>query len=143
MYQLARHRNAISRVIPERVIARAPSAELAPDQEDQDSLPPYTVLDPILEAFVEDDRTLDEIVAMGYDEAEVRRVMSLVLVSWRNTLALSWSGMSSSIPSANTTCFHFSARLMWHIFQMGRLLVFLRFQGSLKCLAEDYRCRNA
>ena len=60
------------------MIDKPPSAELRPDQLDEESLMPYARLDPILEAFVEDDRTLDEIVAMGYDEAEVRRVMSLV-----------------------------------------------------------------
>jgi NAD+ synthase (glutamine-hydrolysing) len=60
------------------VIEKAPSAELRPDQLDSDSLPPYAVLDPILEAYVEEDRTLDEIIAMGFDEGVVRRVAALV-----------------------------------------------------------------
>ncbi|MEE3289078.1 MAG: NAD+ synthase, partial [Pseudomonadota bacterium] len=78
VYQLARHRNAISRVIPERVIARAPSAELAPDQEDQDSLPPYPVLDPILEAYIERDRSPLDIIASGFDAEVVHRVVAMV-----------------------------------------------------------------
>jgi NAD+ synthase (glutamine-hydrolysing) len=65
-------------IIPQSVIEKPPSAELRPDQLDSDSLPPYEVLDPILEAYVEEDRTLEEIVAMGYDEAVVRRVAGLV-----------------------------------------------------------------
>ena len=65
-------------VIPRSVIEKPPSAELKPGQVDQDSLPPYEVLDPILEAYVEDDRTLDEIVAMGFDAPLVRRVMGMV-----------------------------------------------------------------
>jgi NAD+ synthase (glutamine-hydrolysing) len=65
-------------VIPQSVIDKPPSAELRPDQLDSDSLPPYEVLDPILEAYVEDDRTLDEIVAMGFDRATVDRVAALV-----------------------------------------------------------------
>ena len=65
-------------VIPENVLTKPPSAELRPDQFDQDSLPPYEVLDPILEAYVEDDRTFDEIVAMGFEAETVRRVMGMV-----------------------------------------------------------------
>ena len=80
VYELSRHVNerAGRDLIPISVIEKPPSAELRPDQFDEESLMPYERLDPILEAFVEDDRTLDEIVAMGYDEGEVRRVMSLV-----------------------------------------------------------------
>jgi len=78
VYQLARYRNTISRVIPERVIARAPSAELAPDQEDQDSLPPYPVLDPILEAYIERDRSPLDIIASGFDAEVVDRVVAMV-----------------------------------------------------------------
>jgi NAD+ synthase (glutamine-hydrolysing) len=80
VYEICRwyNRNAGREVIPESVITKPPSAELKPGQFDSDSLPPYEVLDPILEAYVEDDRTLDEIVAMGFDEATVRRVMGLV-----------------------------------------------------------------
>lgn len=65
-------------LIPESILTKPPSAELKPDQFDADSLPPYEVLDPILEAYVEDDRTFEEIVAMGFDPAIVQRVMRMV-----------------------------------------------------------------
>jgi len=80
VYALARCRNARDGrpVIPESVLARAPSAELRADQTDQDTLPPYEVLDPILEAYVEDDRPLADIVALGHDEVTVRKVVSMV-----------------------------------------------------------------
>jgi NAD+ synthase (glutamine-hydrolysing) len=78
VFRLARYRNAISPVIPERVIIRPPSAELAPDQKDSDSLPPYEVLDAILERYVEQDFCAADIVAAGYDEATVKRVIRLV-----------------------------------------------------------------
>jgi NAD+ synthase (glutamine-hydrolysing) len=65
-------------IIPESVITKPPSAELRPDQKDEDSLPPYEVLDPILEAYVEQDRTRDEVVAAGHDPAIVDRVVRLV-----------------------------------------------------------------
>lgn len=78
VYRLAKYRNTISPVIPERVITRAPSAELAPDQKDEDNLPPYDVLDGILEAYVEHDRSISDIVALGYDDKTVRRVIRLV-----------------------------------------------------------------
>ena len=79
VYELSTYRNSIENVIPERIITRAPSAELAPDQVDEDSLPPYEILDPILEKFVELDYTLEEIVAEGFDEEVVRRVIHMVL----------------------------------------------------------------
>lgn len=79
VYELASYRNTVSKVIPERIITRAPSAELAPNQVDQDSLPPYEILDPILEMFVEQDFTLSEIVENGYEEKVVRRVIGMVL----------------------------------------------------------------
>jgi NAD+ synthase (glutamine-hydrolysing) len=80
VYALARYRNGRDgrAVIPESVLTRAPSAELRPNQTDQDSLPPYEVLDPILAAYVEDDRPIADIVASGFDEATVRRVVALV-----------------------------------------------------------------
>jgi NAD+ synthase (glutamine-hydrolysing) len=78
VYRLARYRNRISRVIPERVISRPPSAELRPDQTDQDSLPPYDLLDAILERYIENDQSIADIVAEGYPEPEVRRVARLV-----------------------------------------------------------------
>jgi len=79
VYELSNYRNSVTQVIPERIITRAPSAELAPDQVDQDSLPPYEILDPILEKFVEQDYTLEEIVADGFEETIVRRVIQMVL----------------------------------------------------------------
>ncbi len=78
VYNLANYRNSISPVIPESIILRPPSAELKPDQTDQDTLPPYEVLDPILEAYVQEDRSVREIVALGYDEETVRRVIRMV-----------------------------------------------------------------
>ncbi|HWO93690.1 MAG TPA: NAD+ synthase [Dehalococcoidia bacterium] len=83
VYRLAEWRNAQGDTapIPQNVLTKAPSAELRPGQTDQDSLPPYAVLDPILQAYVEDDRSLEEIVRMGFDEATVRRVIRLVTVS--------------------------------------------------------------
>jgi len=78
VYELARYRNSVSEVIPPSVLTKPPSAELRPDQLDTDSLPPYELLDPILEAYVEQDRSLEEMVAMGFDEPTVRRVMGMV-----------------------------------------------------------------
>jgi NAD+ synthase (glutamine-hydrolysing) len=78
VYKLAEYRNSVSPVIPRRVIERAPSAELRPDQKDSDSLPPYEVLDPILEGFIEDDLSVDEICARGFDRPTVVRVLDLV-----------------------------------------------------------------
>ncbi len=80
VYALCRYVNARAgrEIIPEDVITKPPSAELRPDQRDDQSLPPYEVLDPILEAYVEDDRTAGEIVELGHDEAVVRRVTRLV-----------------------------------------------------------------
>ena len=78
VYRLARYRNGLSPVIPERVLTRPPSAELRPDQLDQDSLPPYDVLDAILEAYVEDSLSVPDIVARGYDAATVQRIAKLV-----------------------------------------------------------------
>jgi NAD+ synthase (glutamine-hydrolysing) len=78
VYRLAHWRNAKSAVIPQRVIERAPSAELRHEQKDTDSLPPYEVLDPILEAFIEDDLSVDQITARGFDRATVGRILDLV-----------------------------------------------------------------
>jgi NAD+ synthase (glutamine-hydrolysing) len=75
---LSKYRNTISQVIPERVITREPSAELRPDQIDQDSLPPYEILDPILELYVEHDTAPKDIVAKGYDERYVSQVIRMV-----------------------------------------------------------------
>jgi NAD+ synthase (glutamine-hydrolysing) len=78
VYRLAAYRNALAPVIPQRVIERPPSAELRPDQKDSDSLPPYEVLDPILAAFIEEDLSVDEIAARGFDRVTVGRVLDLV-----------------------------------------------------------------
>ena len=80
VYQLARHRNQRggAPVIPERTLSRPPSAELKPDQTDQDTLPPYDVLDAILRFYVEEDRSVRDIAGLGYDEALVRRVVGMV-----------------------------------------------------------------
>jgi NAD+ synthase (glutamine-hydrolysing) len=78
VYRLAAYRNAGGRVIPQRVIDRPPSAELRPDQKDSDSLPSYEVLDAILEAFIEEDLSVDEIEARGFDRATVGRVLDMV-----------------------------------------------------------------
>ena len=80
VYDLARLRNlrGSAPAIPKRTLSRPPTAELRPDQKDEDSLPPYEVLDPILQAYVEEDRSLEEIVIAGYDRATVARVMAMV-----------------------------------------------------------------
>ena len=78
VYQLARYRNTLSSIIPERVITRPPSAELAPDQKDEDSLPPYDVLDPILALYIEQDKSAQDIVNLGYPLAAVKRAIGLV-----------------------------------------------------------------
>ena len=81
VYALARWRNRNGEVIPQAVIERAPSAELRENQTDQDSLPPYAVLDAILGRFIEGEQSQAEIVAAGFDEATVRRIARLVLAS--------------------------------------------------------------
>ncbi|HEV3182044.1 MAG TPA: NAD+ synthase [Steroidobacteraceae bacterium] len=78
VYRLANYRNSLARVIPARAIEREPSAELRPGQKDSDALPPYEVLDPILEAFIEEDLSVDEIEARGFDRATIGRVLDLV-----------------------------------------------------------------
>ena len=78
VYRLAAYRNAVAPVIPQRVIERPPSAELRADQRDSDSLPSYEVLDPILAAFIEEDLSVDEIAARGFDRVIVGRVLDLV-----------------------------------------------------------------
>jgi NAD+ synthase (glutamine-hydrolysing) len=82
VYVLARYRNLkavdVQAVIPQRIIDRAPSAELKPDQTDQDVLPPYEVLDPILEAYVEREYSFQEIAGKGFPLQTVKRVMAMV-----------------------------------------------------------------
>lgn len=78
VYQLVEYRNRVVPVIPRRVIERAPSAELAPGQTDQDSLPDYEILDPIIELYVEQDLDVDDIVARGFDKDIVKKVVRLI-----------------------------------------------------------------
>ena len=80
VFELARYRNrqAGKELIPSSVLTKAPSAELRPDQKDADTLPPYELLDPVLKAYVEDDMTIDQIVAMGFDRETVARIVQLV-----------------------------------------------------------------
>ncbi|MDP3775966.1 NAD+ synthase [Methylotenera sp.] len=78
VYQLCAYRNQLSSVIPERIITRPPSAELRANQVDQDSLPPYDVLDAIIEAYVEDDLSRKDIVALGYPIEDVNRVIAMI-----------------------------------------------------------------
>ncbi|MFO1324572.1 MAG: NAD+ synthase [Burkholderiales bacterium] len=120
VYRLCRYRNGLGRVIPERIITRAPSAELRPDQTDQDSLPPYDVLDGILEAYVEQDRSPAQIVALGYPADAVAKVVRLIKISeykrrqsavgiritprgfgkdWRYPITSAWDDWSALPPS--------------------------------------------
>jgi len=80
VYELARHVNEVAGAerIPQSIVDRAPSAELRPDQRDEDSLPPYAVLDPILDAYVEDDLGREQLLLRGFDAADVDRVIALV-----------------------------------------------------------------
>jgi len=78
VYKLCHYRNGLSRVIPERIITRPPSAELRANQVDQDSLPPYDILDGIIEAYVEDDLGREAIIAQGYSAADVNRVIAMI-----------------------------------------------------------------
>lgn len=81
VFELSKYRNTLSAVIPESVITRPPSAELAPDQIDEDSLPPYEVLDQILQRYVEQDESAEEIVAAGFNSEEVYRILRMVDLS--------------------------------------------------------------
>jgi len=81
VYRLCRYRNGLEskgEVIPQRVLERPPSAELAPDQKDEDSLPAYDILDPILEQYIEQDKSPAAIIQAGFDKADVERVVHLV-----------------------------------------------------------------
>ena len=80
VYRIARHRNKLAgyELIPETIFTKPPSAELRPDQKDTDSLPPYETLDPILTAYVEDDKSVEQIIALGFDKATVQRSAKLV-----------------------------------------------------------------
>ena len=78
VYRLSAYRNTLSPAIPERVITRPPSAELAPDQKDQDSLPPYDILDEIIDGYAERDLSVNDLVALGYDRQTVKDVIRLI-----------------------------------------------------------------
>lgn len=78
VYKLCNYRNSLSKVIPQRIITRPPSAELRANQVDQDSLPPYDILDGIIEAYVEDDLGRDEIMTLGYSATDVNRVITMI-----------------------------------------------------------------
>ncbi|NLC22987.1 MAG: NAD+ synthase [Oxalobacter sp.] len=78
VYRLCRYRNSISDIIPDRILTRAPSAELRQDQRDQDSLPPYDILDAIVQMFMEEEKSLAEIIEAGYDSAVVERILFLI-----------------------------------------------------------------
>jgi NAD+ synthase (glutamine-hydrolysing) len=78
VYALAAYRNGLDLAIPKRVIERAPTAELAPDQKDSDTLPPYEILDAILEAFIEHDNSVEQIVERGFDRTTVVKVLNMV-----------------------------------------------------------------
>jgi NAD+ synthase (glutamine-hydrolysing) len=78
VYRLCRYRNSLSTVIPERILTRAPSAELRADQTDQDSLPPYEVLDSIIECYMQEGQSFEDIVAAGHDAATVRKVVRMI-----------------------------------------------------------------
>ena len=80
VYDLCRYRNGLQTgdVVPQSVLDKPPTAELRPNQKDEDSLPPYPILDPILQAYVEEDRSYEEMIGMGFEEARVKQVISAV-----------------------------------------------------------------
>ncbi len=78
VYQLCAYRNSVAPVIPERILTRAPSAELRPDQTDQDSLPPYELLDAIVEGYMEQNQSIASLIERGFDEASVRKITRLI-----------------------------------------------------------------
>lgn len=81
LYRLCDYRNTLSDIIPSRILTRAPSAELKPDQTDQDSLPPYEVLDPIMQMYMEENKSAEDIIAAGFDEADVARITRLIRIN--------------------------------------------------------------
>ena len=81
VYRLCDYRNTLSEVIPQRILTRAPSAELRPDQTDQDSLPPYDILDAIMQRYVEENQSVAEIVGAGFAPQDVTRVTRLIKIN--------------------------------------------------------------
>ncbi len=78
VYQLARYRNQLSPAIPESTLTRAPTAELAPNQKDEDSLPPYSILDKILDLYLNQEKGLEEIIALGFEKETVEKIIRLI-----------------------------------------------------------------
>jgi NAD+ synthase (glutamine-hydrolysing) len=81
VYRLCAYRNQISHIIPERILTRAPSAELRPDQKDQDSLPAYEILDAILVKYMEQDQSIESIIAEGFKSEDVEKVTRLIKIN--------------------------------------------------------------
>jgi NAD+ synthase (glutamine-hydrolysing) len=81
VYRLCAYRNSLSAVIPERILTRPPSAELRPDQTDQDSLPPYEILDGIMQLYMEENRPTEFIIAAGYKKEDVDRITRLIKIN--------------------------------------------------------------
>ena len=81
VYRLCRYRNTLSDVIPERMMTRAPTAELKPNQFDQDTLPPYEVLDAIVKMFMEENKSVNEIIRNGYSQIVVERIVRLMRIN--------------------------------------------------------------
>lgn len=81
VYRLCRYRNALSEVIPERILTRAPSAELRENQTDQDSLPEYDALDAIVQRYMEQNQPVAEIIAAGFAEADVQKIVRLIKIN--------------------------------------------------------------
>jgi NAD+ synthase (glutamine-hydrolysing) len=81
VYRLCDYRNTLSDVIPQRILTRAPSAELRPDQTDQDSLPPYEILDAIMQGYMEENQSREDIVAAGYRPEDVDRITRLIKIN--------------------------------------------------------------
>ena len=95
VYRLCAYRNTISDVIPQRILTRAPSAELRPDQTDQDSLPAYEVLDAIMQLFMEENRSAADIIAAGYRSEDVERITHLIKTPYEFALRVTRSNMLS------------------------------------------------
>lgn len=78
VYKLSRYRNSLDKIIPDSVLTKEPTAELKPNQKDSDTLPPYNMLDPVLKAYIEEDRSMDEIMDMGFDGKVVQKILGMV-----------------------------------------------------------------
>jgi NAD+ synthase (glutamine-hydrolysing) len=83
VYRLCAYRNSLNdgKVIPERILTRAPSAELRPNQTDQDSLPPYEILDGVMQLYMEENLSTQQIIAAGYNKADVERITHLIKIN--------------------------------------------------------------